>query len=71
MQRTMGGNAKMSCKCYIRKGATNTLFLPNDVEIHFCQICAKSEKCLEEYCDFREEYGAHGYCMAKIKGLSK
>ena len=58
----------MKCQCHVRKGAINTLFVPY-TEIHFCQICAKSEKCLEEYCDFREEYGAHGYCMAKIRGL--
>jgi len=53
----------MTCRCHKRNRAQGTLFLPNDVEIHFCQVCGKSEKCLEEFCDFREVYGMHGYCM--------
>lgn len=35
-------------------------------EEHHCSICGITEECMEDDCDFRTTYGAHGYCIAKL-----
>lgn len=36
----------------------------NPIRVHVCKICGETEACKGENCDFREEFQAHGYCMA-------
>jgi len=59
----------MKEKLVIRKiGKVNTLFLYaadlQQIDIHFCSICGKSETCDQKECNFSETEGSHFSCIA-------
>ena len=32
--------------------------------VHYCLLCNKTEKCKQEFCDFRNLLLCHGFCYA-------
>ena len=39
--------------------------------LHYCLLCNKTEKCKQEFCDFRNILLCHGFCYARLNEFQK